>query len=903
MDRPPDPEKDGTGWWDRLDRLVEEACALPPSERDAFLNRVCAGDPAMRAEASSLLAHADSGEDVLSAIAASLLPQRGAVIEEFAGFDPLIGRQIHQYAIEARLGSGGMGVVYRALDTRLGRPVALKFIWPHLNEDATGRKRLLIEAQAAAALDHPNVCTVYEVGESPEGGLFIAMGYYEGETLKAKLARGPLSIQEAVDAIRQVAEGVRAAHARGIIHCDIKPGNILVTRDGVAKLLDFGIAKQGNVSLAGYDRAAGTRAYMSPEQFRGEPVDARSDIWSLGVVAYELMASRRPFQADTPTGTMQAVLNESPPPLAVSRDGMSAALEGIIQRALAKSPEGRQQSVAEFVREVEEALAGRVGSPEAHSLRKPPRRRLPAGWSRQRATILLGTGVALLGSSTLLSRPTDTAAAGDEPPTARMATTALATSEPAGAAVAVLRFEELGATGQSWFTDGITEAIQAEIRQTEGLRVVGHFSSLALREVPPEEALFGSRSGGHYLLTGGVRRSGDSIWVTPRLVEAATGVALWETTYGRAFTPEALSEIPKAVAREAARTLAIRLPTPSGPTDVMPDPATYESYLEGRYHLRRFQSGVAMTGEELDRSVSYLREVVARDPAWAPGHAALGEALSWVGMFESEQGQLDAAFSEARDVLEHALRLDPADARAHATLGYVLHRKDLDFAASEARFRRALELDPDQYWHCGYGFFLLWSGRYEEAAQVYRRAEVQDPLYLTLKDFLAASYLCTGRYDEAIATSLTVLAQIPQMAPVRRSLVLALQASGREDEAFARIDQATQPNHPYWDLLRALLHARSGRRVEAESLLRGLDEAAVTSAMREAFPARQLSPAPLYAAVLVALDRREEAIRMLDSALARDPGVLLYDRCYPELMRLEDDVRYRALLRRSGVPI
>lgn len=577
---------------------------------------------------------------------------------------------------------------------------------------------------------------------------------------------------------------------------------------------------------------------------------------------------------------------------------MPVALGGVIRRALAKDPDVRQQSVVEFVREFDEALARSERKRRPFSLSRVFSE--SAVWARHRAKLLLGMGMVLMGSGTILSR-FGAAPAGGEPVTEGPVTGAFGNRAPADASVAILQFED-PAGERTWFTHGMTEAIQAAIRQVEGLRVIGHFSSFAVREMPTEAALFGPEPGGHYVLTGVVRRSEDSVWVTPRLVAAATGVPVWQATYSEAISPAEMSEIPRAVAREAARILALRIPAQAGDRG-LPDQATYESYLEGRYHLRRFQSGMAATREELDQSVSHLRKVVAERPSWAPGVAALGEALSWVGMFEAEQGRLDAAFTEAGAVLERALALDPNDARAHATLGYVLHRRDLDYAAADAQFRRALELDPDQYWHCGYGFFLLWAGRYEEAAEAYRRAEVQDPLYLTLKDFLAASYLCSGRYEEAIATSETVLAQVPAMSPVRRSLVLALQASGRVDEAFAYLDRAPAPNHPYWALLRALVHAREGRRQDAEALIRGLDEAAVTTSIRAYFPSRQMSPAPLYAAVLVALGRPEEAVRMLDRALERDPAVLLYDRCYPELNQLEDDPRYRALLRRSGVPI
>lgn len=311
MDQPAGLHGEGTGWWDRLDELVDEAGALPAAERDSFLDSACTDEPGLRAEVTSLLAHADSGADILSSIATALFP-RGGGPDDVPAPDPFIGQRIHQYTIETRLGGGGMGVVYRALDTRLGRPVALKFIWPGAHGDDAGKRQLLTEAQAAAALDHPNVCTIHEVGESPDGGLFIAMGYYEGETLKGRLARSPLPVEEAVHIVRQVAEGLRAAHARGVIHCDIKPGNILITGGGVVKLLDFGVARHGEGSLADRAGFAGTTAYMSPEQFGGGPVDARSDIWSLGVVAYEVLTGRRPFQGHTPNGTMYAILHAAP---------------------------------------------------------------------------------------------------------------------------------------------------------------------------------------------------------------------------------------------------------------------------------------------------------------------------------------------------------------------------------------------------------------------------------------------------------------------------------------------------------------------------------------------------------------------------------------------------------------
>lgn len=887
-------------WWDRLDCLVEEASALPAPARGGFLQRACPDDPALRAEAASLLTHLAAGDELLSAVAPSLLQRQQAAVESAAApCDPLIGRNLHQYRIEARLGSGGMGVVYRALDTRLDRPVALKFIRPGLRPGPRGKNGLLVEARSAAALDHPNICTIYEVGEAPSGSLFIAMAYYEGETLKARLSRRPFSVEEALDVVLQVAEGVKAAHARGIVHRDIKPGNVMITQEGVAKLLDFGIAQHHEASLGGPEAMAGTAAYMAPEQFHGGPGDSRSDVWALGVTAYELLTSRRPFGGDTPAQTTHSVLNDDPAPLADGGRNIPGAVQAAVIRALAKDPSQRQQSVAELMAELSERVAGSGRARPVLNTRVPsvilvPGRLRP----RKRALAMAGVGVLLVTSSAGVFRVFDA-------PGAQLAEAAsLAPAlEPAPVTVAVLFDAPTSGNDQLWFADGIAGAIQEQLARIRGVRVVGHFSTAVVLGDRVDASDFRTDVGARYLLTGNAWKRGDSISVSPQLIDAATGERLWEAWYGGSLSPAEVARIPARIAREAGQALDLRYAPSEPPAKGFPDETAYQAYLEGKYHLRRFQSGVAMQQVELDQSVAHLRQTVAHDPSWAPGLSALGEALSWVGMFESELGELTPTFAEAKRILERALELDPDDARAYATLGYVVHRSELDFTRSEALFERALELDPNQYWHCGYAYFLLWAGRYDEAARAFRQAEAQDPLYLVLKGFLIASNLCSGRYAEAIATAEEVLAVLPQWASIRRNLVLALQASGREGEAFARIDASPNARHPYNNLLRALLHARAGRVQQAEDLIRGLDESTLTEQLRSAFPTRELSPAPLYAAVLVAVGRREDAIALLQRALDRDPDVLLYDRCYPELKGLEDDFRYRELLRRTGVPL
>ncbi|MFB3131410.1 MAG: serine/threonine-protein kinase, partial [Rhodothermales bacterium] len=290
--------------WNDLGALIVNVLALPPEERIDFLDEECGADTALRAEVELRLADYDKAPSYFDSLGEGLIPRVDDLEELPAGdFTPdpylLIGREVAHYRVTEHLGGGGMGVVYKAEDTRLQRTVALKFLPPFLKDDAQARRRFLQEARAASALDHPNICTVYEIKETEEGRLFIAMAYYEGETLKKKIARGPLPLDTALDLTLQTARGLAHAHARGIVHRDVKPANVMVTQEGLVKVLDFGLAKlAGSAQITRTGTTLGTVAYMPPEQARGEVVDHRADIWSLGAVFYELVAGQRAFPGD-----------------------------------------------------------------------------------------------------------------------------------------------------------------------------------------------------------------------------------------------------------------------------------------------------------------------------------------------------------------------------------------------------------------------------------------------------------------------------------------------------------------------------------------------------------------------------------------------------------------------------
>jgi eukaryotic-like serine/threonine-protein kinase len=385
-----DPER-----WHAVDRLFTAALDRPPAERSAFLAAACAGDAALRREVERLLAADEKGTGFLAGAPGELL---GWAFGD-RGPATLSGRTISHFRLGEPLGSGGMGVVYEAEDTQLGRPVALKFLAPELVRDPEAKARFLLEARAASALDHTNLCAILEAGESEDGLLFLVMPRYDGESLERRIARGPLPVEEALDFAVQAARGLAKAHQHGITHRDVKPGNLFVTRDGVVKILDFGIAKlTGEVGHTRLGAVLGTPAYMAPEQARGETVDVRADVWSLGVVLYEMLAGRRPFVGGSGAAVVHAVLHEAPEPLTHLRPEVPAELDRILSRMLAKDPGRRHANAAEVLADLRSVLGlpstGSL-SPSAPSAPRGPRRRL--AWAALGSAVLAaGIAVGLL---------------------------------------------------------------------------------------------------------------------------------------------------------------------------------------------------------------------------------------------------------------------------------------------------------------------------------------------------------------------------------------------------------------------------------------------------------------------------------------------------------------------------
>lgn len=476
---------------------------------------------------------------------------------------------------------------------------------------------------------------------------------------------------------------------------------------------------------------------------------------------------------------------------------------------------------------------------------------------------------------------------------------ARAAAEGEALSMAVLLFEDQSPEGdQEWFASGIAEEVARALSDVPGLRVIGPRSSFVFREGSADIRRIADTLGVDFVVDGSLRTGGDSVWISADLIDGTSGFHRWGETYATSPSAGGLRSVQRRIAREVATALSRTVTDePEAPHDAVSDRA-YDAYLEGRAVLRRFQSGATADASEVLTSLDYLRQVIELEPRWADGWAGLGEAHHWAGYAGFER---ESHWTESKRALERAVLLDPDHPQANASLGFVLHRLDRDHEAAEEHLQRALALDSEQYWHCGYSFFLLWVGRYEEAVEAARRAEAHNPMSWNRKALRVSSERCAGRFEAAIRQARRALSERPGAGGPRRDLALALQRTGRVEEALESLEESDGPR-AYLDLVRVLVLARSGRTREAEPLLLRVDLDEAVGWAASSYRVSEVTTAPLHAAALVALDRPDAAIEVLEEAMDRDPDTLLYDRCYPELRSLERDPRYQALLRRTGVP-
>jgi tetratricopeptide (TPR) repeat protein len=720
--------------------------------------------------------------------------------------DPLVGRTIAHYEVVARLGGGGMGVVYTARDTRLGRRVALKFLPPQWSHDESAKERFVREAQAASATDHPNICTIHDIGTTDDGQLFIVMAHYDGDTLKKRLEGGPLGVDEAIDIAAQIAEGLAKAHAEGVVHRDIKPGNLMLTETGV-KILDFGLAKMADsrLTLTLEGSTVGTIAYMSPEQVRGDEADARSDVWGLGAALYEMLAGDVPFKGGYSEAIAHAIKNDAPVPLRTRRPEVAEALEQLVFRALHKDPAVRFQTARDLARALRR-LQGRTLPLDLRTEPVVPAMSTPAGravwpaaiapWRmshprRRAALAAVILAAALVGTLLVIATPLLEALlrmTRNEPPL------------PDNKNVAVLPFEVAGRTpeDEAW-ANGVSAMLSAMLtRLTVPALQVAPFDDVRARALNAASAR--SDLGATLVVTGSVERVGTTVRVASRVLDTTTSRQLRAATFSVPST-DSIALLDRLLATtlqmldvEVAESERAAL-VPRG-TSVA---AAGGLYLQGRGYLQYYEKW-----ENIEGAIAAFTGALKLDPMYAQAYAGLGEA-SWRKTRAGRgQSAADAQYdsSEEPQWLEAALAnctralvLDPGLAAAHVCLGRIHDARGRHEEAVVA-FQRALASEPtndDAY--VGLGQAEEQLGRVEQAENTYRRAVLLRPRYWVHYNRLGHFYFNRGRYAEAAEMFAQVVALAPDSFRGYSNLGGAYIHLGRYDEAIAALERsvAIQP--------------------------------------------------------------------------------------------------------------
>jgi eukaryotic-like serine/threonine-protein kinase len=717
------------------------------------------------------------------------------------------GTKLGPYEILAPVGAGGMGEVYRARDTRLDRTVAIKILPTRLSDNPDARQRFQREARAISSLQHPNICTLYDVG-SENGVDFLVMEYLEGETLQDRLLRGGLPVEQVTRHAMEIADAIDTAHHKGIVHRDLKPSNVFLTRHGEAKILDFGLAQleqeagtdlrtaTSPANLTSPGTAIGTVAYMSPEQARGDDVDARTDIFSFGALLYETTTGKLAFPGKTSAVIFKAILDQTPAAPSTLNPEVPVRLEEIIFKALEKDRDVRYQSAADMRADLKRLRRDTESASSAIAGRADKKAQTKAWWRTKLAIIASILAVVALAAVAYFSWPR---------------------SNQTIDSIAVLPFANASADpSMEYLSDGITESIIDRLSGLPNIKVISRTSAFRYKKRDIDPQKIARELGVEALVTGRVIQRGDELSVSAELVDTREDKELWGEQYNRRLAD--IASVQQEIANAISGNLRLRLTSEEKARLSKPDAANaeaYQLYLKGRYHQNQ------TTAEGYRKGIEYFQQAIDKDPGYALAYAGLAGSYAGLGGGNAYASPRET-LPKAKAAATRALELDETVGEAHTALGYAGFLSDWNWAKAEREFRRAIELNPNNaISHAVYSEVLGTQERFDESVAEGERAQKLDPLSPHALTALGYAYLSTHRNDEAIAQFQSALELDPNAGNIRAQLAWAYGAKRMYPRAIAEYEKIAEQEKTMTEENQTVtsgmgwLYAVSGRRADA----------------------------------------------------------------------------------------
>ena len=887
--------------WEQIGQLFQAARELRPGERITFLRQACGEDESLFREVESLLVAEDELGDFL---AAGAIHDAAKALAEDQSFSP-VGKQLGHYQVRSLLGTGGMSAVYLAQDTKLDRAIALKILPAEFAADKDRMRRFEQEAKSAAALNHPHIAHIYEIAEA-EGKQFIAMEYIEGETLRHKIHRERTSLPKLLKYLTQVAGGLAKAHERGIVHRDLKPDNIMITPEGDAKILDFGLAKliappkqtggsdgvtrgQATARLSQHSTPGivlGTVGYMSPEQAQGNvhDIDHRSDIFSFGCILYEAATGLRAFEGKDVLDTLHKIVYAPTPQIKEINTVAPDGLQRIVRRCLAKEPEKRYQSIKDLGIELEElqqeltSVPGleqtfqpsAIGTGEidaAHSTSSAEY--VVSGISRHKrgalATLLLVAGIAAASWYYFHNQ----------------------NSKVAIHSIAVLPFTNVSKDADvEYLSDGISESLINSLSQLPDVKVIARSSAFKYKGTEADVKEIAKALGVEAILTGRVTQRGDNLMISAELVNASDKTQMWGEQYSRKMSD--LLAIQREIAEEIAAKLKLKVSSAGKgfAKHYTESNDAYQLYLKGRFFWNKRKA------EAIKKSIEYFDQAIVKDPTFALAYAGLADCYVVPGNRLAPQ----EAMPKAKAAAMRALELDETLAEAHASLARVLAAYDWNWKSAEQEYKRAIELNPRYaIAHQWYGGLLEVTGRSNEAVAERKRARELEPLSLIINFELGLAFYYARDYDQAIEQFQKTLELDQDFAPPQMFLPTAYEQKGMYTEAIAGFKNAIQKSIDIQTLAKAGLghvYAVTGKKSEARKVLDELQQRSE----------HEYVPALSHALIYSGLGEKDQAFAWLDKAYEERSFQLQWIKIEPRWDNLRSDPRFQDLTRRMGLP-